>query len=273
MRGICGRTDLRPPAQEDGELVGLQERGSSSRGEREPACEQSRAVVRPRILVLSDTEGCDHPLLGDLSQSQFDASAVPSGRHWLFAVRQLRPDLVILDWKRFGNRGASICRALRKAGQTAVLMVTAHPDRGDRISALRCGVDDYIAKPVDQDELNARIQAVLRRTPRVELVELVELGPIRLDFRALRAWNRDEPLDLTYREFQVIRYLTERRGAVVTREEFLRDVWGYAASSRTRSLDQAIARLRQKLGRDRGCPAFIHTVHKKGYRLKAAAGL
>ncbi len=148
-------------------------------------------------------------------------------------------------------------------------MLTARSQKADRIRGLKLGADDYVTKPFDLEELLARIHAVLRRS-RPD-VERLTLGQVTIDFRTLHAWAGQQDLELTHREFELLRYLAERQEVVVDRDELLREVWGYASAPHTRSVDQAIVRLRKKIEPDPQHPVFIHTVHGNGYCLTLSA--
>jgi DNA-binding response OmpR family regulator len=143
--------------------------------------------------------------------------------------------------------------------------MTAKGAKEDRVRGLTLGADDYVVKPFALDELLARVHAVLRRTkPRLDRITI---GDTTVDFRQLRASNKNGPLSLTDREFEVLRHLAERAGSVVSREELLRLVWGYSDAPMTRTVDNFIFRLRHKLEPNPHKPRYIRTAHGDGYRL------
>jgi two-component system response regulator VicR len=146
-----------------------------------------------------------------------------------------------------------------------VIILSARGQKEDRIRGLTLGADDYVTKPFALDELLARVHAVLRRTkPRIDQLTL---GNTVIDFRRLRAYCGAKPVELTDREFEILRCLAERAGSVVTRDELLHLVWGYANAPLTRTVDNFIFRLRHKLERDPKHPAFIRKAYGDGYRL------
>jgi DNA-binding response OmpR family regulator len=145
------------------------------------------------------------------------------------------------------------------------VILTARAQKSDKLRGLRLGADDYVTKPFDIDELMARVRAVLRRAR--PTVERVGLGPVTIDFLELRAWKGNQEIHLTHREFDLLHYLAERPGAVVHRDELLREVWGFAEAPSTRATDHAVGRIRKKIESDPSRPQYLHTVHGDGYCL------
>jgi two-component system response regulator ResD len=190
---------------------------------------------------------------------------VRDGTQAFMAARDFAPDLVILDGMLPGIDGFKLCHAWSQAGQFPVIMLTARGQKADKLKGLALGADDYVTKPFDLEELLARVHAVLRRAR--PTVEKLTLGAVTVDFKACQAWRNSKPLDLTHREFELLRYLTEHAEVVVHRSELLREVWGFPDTPNTRAVDHAIARLRKKIESDPHRPRFIHTVHGDGYSL------
>ena len=221
--------------------------------------------MKRRILVVEDNAGLASVLADNLVIEGFDVQTVDDGNLAVAKARDFSPDLIILDVSLPGKDGFELCGLLRQGRRTPIVMLTARSQKADRIRGLKLGADDYVTKPFDLEELLARIHAVLRRS-RPD-VERLTLGRVTIDFRALRAWAGDQDLDLTHREFELLRYLAERQEVVVDRDELLREVWGYASAPHTRSVDQAVVRLRKKIEPDPQHPVFIHTVHGNGYCL------
>ena len=224
--------------------------------------------MKKRILIVEDNAGLARVLRDNLTFEGFEVECVDDGNAAVTKARDFAPDLVILDVTLPGKNGFELCGLLRQRGGMAILMLTARSQKNDRIHGLNLGADDYVTKPFDLEELLARIRAVLRRI-RPE-IEHLTLGPVRIDFKTLQAWHGDEPIELTHREFELLKYLAQRREVVVHRDELLRDVWGYASMPATRSVDHAIARLRRKIEADPSSPRFIHTVYGDGYCLTPA---
>lgn len=221
--------------------------------------------MKKRILVVEDDVPLASVLCDQLAFEGFEverASDVPGA---LVRAEQFAPDLVVLDAMLPGGDGFELCGALRKGGRTAIVMLTARTQKVDKLRGLSLGADDYVTKPFDLEELLARIAAVLRRAS--PQVDRLVLGDAIIDFSTLRAFTKDEPIVLSRREFDVLRYLAERHGHVVSRGELLQQVWWYAGTPITRSVDHAITRLRKKIEPDPRQPQFIHTVHGDGYCL------
>jgi two-component system response regulator VicR len=218
-----------------------------------------------RVLVVEDDTALARVLRDNLTIEGFDVRCVTDGDLAIDAATEFGPDLVLLDVMLPGKSGFEICSALRQTRRSNVIMLTARDQKVDRLRGLYLGADDYVAKPFDLEELLARVHAVLRR--RQPGVERLTLGTVTIDFEALKAWNADRALELTHREFEVLRYLAQRRGSVVRRDELLREVWHYSDMVFTRSVDNAIARLRRKIEVDARRPQFIRTVHGDGYCL------
>jgi DNA-binding response OmpR family regulator len=221
--------------------------------------------VKRRILIVEDNVGLASVLSDNLTLDGFEVKTVHDGDLAVSAAREFAPDLVLLDIMLPGKDGFELCALLRQAGRTPIVMLTARSQKADRIRGLTQGADDYVTKPFDLEELLARIHAVLRRA-RPD-VERLTLGRVTVDFNSLKAWDGDTPIELTHREYELLRYLAERREGVVHRTQLLREVWGYASTPNTRSVDQAIVRLRKKIEPDPQHPTFIHTVHGDGYCL------
>jgi two-component system response regulator VicR len=224
--------------------------------------------MKKRILLVEDDRNLSRVLADSLTCSGFDVERAEDGDQAIERFRTFRPDLVVLDVMLPGMSGFELCGLMRRAGQTPVIMLTAREEKADKIRALELGADDYVTKPFDFDELRARMHAVLRRA-RLDTVQLT-LGSVTIDFEKLTAHDGEREIHLTRREFELLSYLAERRGAVVRRGELLRALWGYPREPKTRAVDYAIKRLREKIEPDPHHPHFIHTVHGDGYCLTAA---
>jgi DNA-binding response OmpR family regulator len=221
--------------------------------------------VKQRILIVEDDAGLARVLTDNLTFEGFQVQSVADGRLAIATAKSFAPNLIILDVMLPGKNGFELCRVWREGPRIPIILLTARADRKDKLIGLQLGADDYVTKPFDLEELIARVHAILRRA-RPPLQRLT-LGLVTIDFSNLRAWKGSTMLDLSYREFALLRYLAERSEAVVHRDELLLEVWGYAAASHTRAVDHAIARLRRKLEPDPHRPRFIHTVHGDGYTL------
>ena len=219
-----------------------------------------------RILIVEDDEGIARVLADNLRIDGFNVHWARTAHEALVESQSFRPDLALLDVMLAGQPdGLEICRVLRQGGRCGVIMVSARSQREDKLRGLGAGADDYVTKPFDMEELAARINAVLRRT--VLVVSRIKLGEIEVDFEAHTARRGETPLHLTHHEFEILRYLSERRDRVVHRDELLREVWKMVDGSTTRAVDFAVARLRQKIEPNPPEPRFLRTVHGEGYSL------
>jgi DNA-binding response OmpR family regulator len=191
-----------------------------------------------------------------------------NGKEGLEKAATEKPDIILLDVMLPLMSGIDVCRTLRTRGiETPILMLTARSQEMDKVVGLEVGADDYVTKPFSIKELLARIRAHLRRaTKQVVDIESFSFGDVELNFKKYAARKGGQALDLSAREFEILRYLIRRRGEIVTRDQLLDEVWGYRSTPVTRTVDNHIARLRQKIEQDPSEPQHIITVHRIGYR-------
>jgi two-component system alkaline phosphatase synthesis response regulator PhoP len=182
-------------------------------------------------------------------------------------------DLIILDVGLPRKNGFDVCRDLRQRGsRVPVIMLTARGQVVDKVVGLKIGADDYVTKPFEMMELLARIEALLRRVPTAQVggtegaADVYQFGSIHADFRRAEVTRDGERIELSAREFKLLRYLIEHRGATISRDELLNEVWGYNAMPSTRTVDVHVAWLRQKLEPNPHYPQFILTIHGLGYK-------
>ena len=224
---------------------------------------------RARILLVED-EANLRRTVSDLLKS--DGYTVESSGDGLEAekVAMSQPfDLIILDVMLPSKNGFDICRNLRKNGiNTPILMLTARSELTNKVQGFKAGSDDYLTKPFETPELQARVEALLRRVPQTARPELktYEFDGIQVDFTKGRVTKNGKATDLGERECRLLRYLVERKGAVLSRDELLQEVWGYKSIPLTRTVDVHVAWLRQKIEDDPKNPQYIVTVHGQGYR-------
>ena len=221
--------------------------------------------TKRRILVVEDDPALARILRDNLLVEGFQVECVADGNQALAAARAFGPDLALLDVTLPGLSGFDLCQLWNRTRQFPVIMLTARGQKADKLRGLSLGADDYVTKPFDLEELLARVHAVLRRSRRT--VARLVLGSVTIDFVTLQAWNGKDTMELTHREFELLRYLAERPQAIVHRSELLREVWQFPDAPHTRAVDHAIARLRKKIEPDAHRPRFIHTVHGDGYCL------
>ncbi len=228
------------------------------------------------VLVVEDDDGIAEPLVRTLEREGYDVIRGATGGE---AVRLAAPgavDLVVLDLGLPDMDGLDVCRKIRSTGSDVpILILTARGGELDRVVGLDVGADDYMAKPFGLAELLARIRALLRRShpqgaPEPEKAEAENPEGLRVDISARRVWLNDVEVSLTSKEFDVLRLLSEDRGAVVTRERLMDEVWDSNWYGSTKTLDVTVGRLRQKLD-DQGSAARVVTVRGVGFRLEDAA--
>jgi two-component system alkaline phosphatase synthesis response regulator PhoP len=222
----------------------------------------------PKILLVEDEPDLVVTLADRLHAEGYVVEAVGDGQQGLELATSRPFDLVILDVMLPGKNGINVCRDLRQLGiSVPVLMLTARSQPVDKVLALKIGADDYVTKPFDMMELLARIEALLRRAQVTSTGRtLHEFGPVVVNLRAAEVRRDGRLLPLLAREFELLRYFVEHPGMALSREELLRDVWGYEASLSTRTVDVHVARLRQKLEPDPKNPQFILTLPGIGYK-------
>jgi DNA-binding response OmpR family regulator len=219
-----------------------------------------------RILVVEDDPAMSVALRDGFEYERYLVDMAADGEDALRRATGGDHDLIILDVMLPKMSGLDVCRELRKNGShTPVIMLTARGQEIDKIVGLRVGADDYVTKPFSFMELLARVEAVLRRTSRNAQSE-VAFGEVTLDFKCYRATRKGDAIELTPREFTILRYLIDHANEVVSREALLDHVWGYDNNALSRTVDTHIARLRQKIEMVPGEPRHLITVHRVGYR-------
>jgi DNA-binding response OmpR family regulator len=220
-----------------------------------------------RILVVEDDPAMSVALRDGFEFEKHVVAMASDGEEALRVARDDDHDVIILDVMLPKKSGLDVCRELRKSGNnTPIIMLTARGQEFDKVVGLKLGADDYVTKPFSFMELLARLEAVMRRTRRELPPDVVSFGDVKLDFRKYQATKGGAPLDLTQREFRILRYFLDHANAVVTREALLHHVWGYDPTVFTRTVDTHIARLRQKIETTPAEPRHLLTVHRVGYR-------
>jgi two-component system alkaline phosphatase synthesis response regulator PhoP len=224
-----------------------------------------------KILLVEDEPGLVATLGDRLRAEGYKVETAQNGEEGLARATSDYFDLIILDIMLPRKSGLNVCRDLRQQGfATPILMLTARGETADKVVGLKIGADDYLSKPFEMLELLARIEALLRRVPGTPgaLPNTYKFGSVRVDFRRTEVVRDGELLAVTAREFQLLRYFIEHRGATLSRSELLREVWGYRGIGSTRTVDVHVAWLRQKLEDDPKKPKFIVTVPGFGYRFE-----
>ena len=222
-----------------------------------------------QLLLVEDDAAIAQGLRDNL---EFEGHSVTHAADGAAARQLLIPgqfDLVILDLMLPKISGYELLRHIRaQEPELPVLLLTARGDETDRVLGLDLGADDYVGKPFSIRELMARIRALLRRSSRPAALAstVLEFGGARVDFARCEAWLDGAVVEMTRKEFGLLRYLAEREGLAVTREQLLDDVWGHEARLTTRTVDNHMASLRSKVGEDASKPRFLKTIHGVGYK-------
>ncbi|MDR3675646.1 MAG: response regulator transcription factor [Acidobacteriota bacterium] len=228
--------------------------------------------MNSHILLVEDEPGLVLTLSDRLRSEGYTVEALYDGTDAVELAARSRFGLIILDVMLPGKGGFEICEELRERGfTTPILMLTARTQVADKVKGLKIGADDYLTKPFEMAELLARVEALLRRGRGAggEGPDFYEFGPLRIDMRRTEVLRDGLPAALSTKEFQLLRYLLEHRGRTLSREELLKEVWGYTSAPSTRTVDVHVAWLRQKLENDPKQPKFILTVHGQGYKFAA----
>jgi two-component system, OmpR family, response regulator VicR len=223
-----------------------------------------------RILVVEDDAVLARVLRDNLTIDGFEVESAANADEAIERSNASSIDLILLDLMLPGLSGFDLGKTLGKGGEIPIIILSARGQKADKLRGLTMGADDYVTKPFDMEELVARIHNVLRR--KSPSVESIHLGSLSVDFRARRARDAGRDVHLTHREFEILRFLAERRDRIVHRDELLREIWGFLGTAATRSVDQAIARLRKKIEPDAHTPRFLLTVHGDGYLLALERG-
>lgn len=223
--------------------------------------------MNENILLIEDEEALRMTLSDRLRSEGYVVDFAADGEQGYEKATRLPFDLIILDIMLPRCNGLDVCRGIRLAGLgTPILLLTARGQTVDKVVGLKLGADDYVTKPFDTMELIARIEALLRRSVPRTGQGFHKFGSIRVDFRGTRVTRDGEPVYLTAKEFQLLRYLIERSGTTLPRADILREVWGYDSGTFSRTVDVHVASLRQKLEESPKKPKWIVTVPGLGYK-------
>jgi len=221
-----------------------------------------------KILIIEDDRSILKAVEANLVSEGYEVETAMDGLTGLERASDPSQDLILLDLMLPKLPGEEICRRLRQSGiTTPILFLTAKGEEEHRIAGFELGADDYVAKPFSIRELLGRIQAILRRAAgQKHLLAHYHFADVALDFVKMEACKGDEPVVLTTREFAILRLMVSNKGVVISRDRLLNEVWGYDAYPSTRTVDNQIVKLRQKLEDDPENPRFILTIRGTGYK-------
>jgi DNA-binding response OmpR family regulator len=230
------------------------------------------------VLVVEDSRAMQRTLQRLFESDSLQVQIAADGLTGLELFRKQTPSAVILDLKLPGKSGKELCREFKSlAASVPIVVLSANSEVEDKVLLLELGADDYVTKPFSPRELLARVRRAMRRTsanpPAVSQVaakpvnhEVLIFGEARIDFTSMEATHAGRLVTLTTQEFKLLKYLASSAGRVVSREELLNEVWGYQNYPSTRTVDNHILRLRQKLEPDPAAPRFLMTMHGAGYK-------
>lgn len=228
------------------------------------------AAMAHRVLLIEDEPGLVLALTDLLAAEGYQVETTPNGQTGLTMAGEGRFDLIILDVMLPGKNGFDVCRDLRQMGvATPILMLTARGQLTDKVVGLKLGADDYLTKPFEPLELLARLEALLRRNPAGSTSkppDTFRFGPVEVDFRSTEVRRHGQPIEMSAREFALLKFFIEQRGATLSRQQLLQEVWDYDAEVVTRTVDMHVALLRQKLEEDAKNPRYFLTVRGHGYK-------
>ena len=226
----------------------------------------------PANILLVEDETALRMTMGDrLRNEGYVVDYAANGDEGFDKATALPFDLILLDVLLPRRNGFAVCQDIREAGLiTPILMLTALGQTADKVRGLKIGADDYVTKPFNMQELMARVEALLRRAPSRPLLQERphQFGPVRVDLRGTEVTRDGQPVNLSAREFQLLRYFLEHPGKTLSREELLTQVWGYHQQTFTRTVDVHVASLRQKLEDEPRQPKFFLTIQGLGYKFK-----
>lgn len=224
-----------------------------------------------RILIVDDEKNMVTGLKDNLEFEGYQTDVAYDGPTGLEKITGNQYDLILLDVMLPGMSGFDICKAARKQGiETPVILLTAKGEEIDKVLGLELGADDYITKPFSIRELLARIKAILRRVPENEEVTgstLTDIGNIRVNFKNYQAFHGDQEVKMTLKEFEILNYLFKNLNKTVHRDDLMSNVWGIDYDITTRTVDNFILKLRQKIETDPNNPKIIITAHGVGYKM------
>ena len=225
-------------------------------------------MTRRKVLLIEDEESISEPLATALAREGFDVVTAATAAEGLEAFRTRSPDLVLLDVMLPDGDGRDLLREIRASSRVPVIMLTARGEEMDRVVGLELGADDYVTKPFSAAELVARMRAVLRRAggERPAGDTALEAGDVRMDLARRLVTRGGEPVELTVKEFELLRVLLESAGRLVRRGDLMSEVWDPNWWGSTKTLDVHVSSLRKKLGDDPSSPRYIHTARGIGFR-------
>jgi len=220
-----------------------------------------------RILVIEDDRAVQKALKHLFEGEGFAVDIAGNGAAGLEMFRAAPPSMLVLDLSLPGTPGQDVCREISQAAPSLpIVILSARSEVVDKVLLLELGAHDYVTKPFSPRELLARVRAAMRRSTRTPLTETFQFADVKIDFTKMELWRSGQPVQLTSQEFKVLKFMVQNAERVLSREELLNHVWGYRNYPSTRTVDNHILRLRQKLEKDPANPLHFRTVHSSGYK-------
>jgi DNA-binding response OmpR family regulator len=222
-----------------------------------------------RILVIEDDRAVQKALKRLFEAEGFAVDIAGNGAEGLELFRAAAPAVLVLDLSLPGTPGQDVCREISQAAPSLpIIILSARTEVMDKVLLLELGAHDYVTKPFSPRELLARVRTAMRRSPsmRAPLTETFKFGDVKVDFTKMELWRDESQVQLTSQEFKVLKFMIQNAERVLSREELLNFVWGYRNYPSTRTVDNHILRLRQKLEKDPANPLHFRTVHSSGYK-------
>jgi len=220
-----------------------------------------------RILVVEDDRAVQKALRRLFETEGFSVEISADGKSAVESFRSTAPAAIFLDLRLPTMSGRDVCREIKEQMPTLpIIVLSAASDVSDKVLLLELGADDYVTKPFSPRELLARVRAALRRTTRTGPADVFAFGVVSVDFLKMEVVREGQPVTLTAQEFKTLKFLAQNAERVISRDELLNEVWGYQNYPSTRTVDNHILKLRQKLEKDPGNPVHFRTVHGMGYK-------
>jgi DNA-binding response OmpR family regulator len=220
-----------------------------------------------RILVIEDDRAVQKALKRLFEAEGFAVDIAGNGAAGLEMFRAAAPSVLVLDLTLPGTPGQDVCREISQAAPSLpIIILSAKTEVMDKVLLLELGAHDYVTKPFSPRELLARVRTAMRRSTQTPLTETFKFGDVKVDFTKMELWRDEKLVELTSQEFKVLKFMIQNAERVLSREELLNHVWGYRNYPSTRTVDNHILRLRQKLEKDPANPLHFRTVHSSGYK-------
>jgi DNA-binding response OmpR family regulator len=220
-----------------------------------------------RILVIEDDRAVQKALKRLFEGEGFAVDIAGNGAAGLEMFRAAAPSVLVLDLSLPGTPGQDVCREISQAAPSLpIIILSARTEVMDKVLLLELGAHDYVTKPFSPRELLARVRTAMRRSSRTPLTETFSFGDVKVDFKKMELWREGNLVQLTSQEFKVLKFMIQNAERVLSREELLNHVWGYRNYPSTRTVDNHILRLRQKVEKDPANPVHFRTVHSAGYK-------